>query len=289
MEVSIVAASHNNREDTIEFLKSIESLNFPKKQLEVIIVDNGSGDGTAESIKKVFPKVRLTELKKNLGAPKALNIGFKKAQGKYILKCDSDVILEKNSLKILLDYLKSHPNVAIVGPKNYFKNPPKKIAPAAAKFNFWLGKTSTYKNLNKELFVDYMQGSTILFQKEILDEIGYLDENYGLWLFDDQDFCLRATRKGYRVAYQPQAVIWHSTEEIANARPKKKLEQWYKNKLRFIIKNANILQIISSFSLQFFSIPYYAFFYKDGTSRAIINGFWWNVKNINKILLARKQ
>ena len=59
MEVSIVAASHNNREDTIEFLKSIESLNFPKKQLEVIIVDNGSGDGTAESIKKVFPKIAV--------------------------------------------------------------------------------------------------------------------------------------------------------------------------------------------------------------------------------------
>jgi len=289
MKVSIVVASYNNKKDTIEFLKSIKNLEFPKEQLEVIIVDNGSDDGTPKIIRKSFPHIKLIKLKKNFGAPHALNLGFKKARGKYILKCDNDVVLEKKALKILLDYLKSHPGIAIVGPKNYFKNPPKKIAPAAAKFNFWLGTTSTYKNLNKKHFVDYMQGSTILFPKRILGEIGYLDEDYGLWLFDDQDFCLRATRKGYRVAYQPQAVIWHSTEEITNARPKKKLGQWYKNKLRFIIKNANILQIITSFSLQFFSIPYYAFFYKDGTSRAIINGFWWNIKNINKTLLARKQ
>lgn len=286
MLVSIVSVFHTFQEDLPEFLNSIKKLDFPKNQLELILVNNGSREN---KIKKNFPQVQIITLNKNYGAPHALNIGFKKAKGKYILKCDYDIIFKKETLTLLLSYLQNNPKTAIVGPKNYFKKPSNKIAPAAQKFNPWLGTLSAYGDLNQILNPDYIQGSCFLFPKTLLSKIGYLDEGYGLWLFDDQDFCLRAKKAGFDVTYFPKAQIFHSTLKIANARPRIKLEQWYKNKLRFIIKNANILQIITSFSLQLFSIPYYAFFYKDGTSRAIINGFWWNISNINKTLLARKQ
>lgn len=288
MLVSIVAATHNNLEDALGLLKSIENLNFPKKEIEVIIVDNDSTDDTPQQIKKQYPQMKLITLKYNTGAPHALNVGFKKAAGKYIFKCDSDIIMEKNSLKILLDFIKNHAKIAIIGPKNYFKNKPQKTAPSAGKFNYWLGTTSTYPNLNKSLNVDYLQGCAILFPKKLLKVTGYLDEEYGLWLFDDQDFCIRANRRGIDIIYYPKAKIWHSTTQKANSRPKIKLEQWYKNKIRFIIKNANPAQILTSITLQVISIPLYWMFIRDGTASAIVKSLWWNLKNIKKTLLARK-
>lgn len=286
MLVSIVSVFHTFGKDLPELLNSIKTLDFPKNQLELILVNNGAKEN---QIKKIFPEAQIITLNKNYGAPHALNIGFKKAKGKYILKCDNDIIFKKETLTCLLSYLQNNPKTAIVGPKNYFKQPAGKIAPAAQKFNPWLGTLSAYGDLDQTLNPDYIQGSCFLFSKTLFSKIGYLDEGYGLWLFDDQDFCFRAKKAGFDVTYFPKAQIFHSTLKIASARPKIKLDQWYKNKLRFIIKNTNILQNFTSISLQLLSIPYYALFYKDGTSQAIIRGFVWNFKNINKTLIARKQ
>ena len=288
MLVSIVAATYNNKAEVLDFIKSVKNLNFPAKELEVIITDNGSTDKTAQLINKQYPEIQLVNLKTNFGASQALNIGFKRAKGQYIFKCDSDVILEKDSLKKLLLFLQNQPKSAIVGPKIFFKDKPNTIAPSAGKFNFWFGTISAYPNLNKILKADYLQGCAILFPKEIIKKIGYLDEGYGLWLFDDQDFCTQANRKGINILYYPEAKIWHSTTLKASARPKIKLEQWYKNKIRFIIKNANLIQILTSIILQIITIPIYWISFRDGTANAIVKGFWWNLNNIKKTLLARK-
>jgi len=289
MKVSAIILSYNKKADLVECLKSISNLDFSRRELEVIVVDNGSIDGSQEVIKKSFKEVILIENRENLGAPCALNIGFKIAKGKFILKCDDDIILERNSLKILANYLQKNPGVGIVGPKNYYKIPRQRIAPASLNFNLWLGKTILAGNLNEIHQPDYLQGSCFLFRRKLFKKIGFFDEGFTPWLFDDQDFCYQARRAGSEVLYYPKAIIWHSDEETAKKRPKKKLVAWYKNKIRFILKNSNLAQIITSLTLQFLTLPYYAIFYRDGTATSILAGFIWNFKIFPKTLAARNK
>jgi len=287
VEISIVVLSHNNKSDLEDCIKSINKLNFPKKNLEIIVVDNGSIDGTTKMIKKNFPNIDLVMLPTNFGAPHALNIGFKKAKGNYILKCDDDIVLEKNCLKILFDYLETYPEVGVVGPKNYFKDSPKEVAKAAHNFNFWIGITRPAGNLNTKLEPDYVKGCASLFCKKLLKIVGYLDEGYGLWLFDDQDFCLQVKRHGYKVVYLPQAKIWHSYKKITASKIEVFLKQWYKNKIRFILKNANIYQIITSLAAHLILVLIYIFS-SPLKAKIIIQGLVWNIVNFNATLRVRK-
>ena len=289
MKVSAVVLSYNKKADLLECLKSISSLAFPKQELEVIVVDNGSTDQTQEAVKKSFKNVILIENKTNLGAPCALNIGFRRAKGEFILKCDDDIVLSKDSLKILVDYIQKNPRVGILGPKNYYKIPRQRIAPSSLNFNFWLGSTTLAGDLNKIHQPNYLQGSCFLFPKKLFKKIGYFDEGFEGWLFDDQDFCYQTKRAGYKIVYYPKAKIWHSDEKTARKRPKEKLAAWYKNKIRFILKNSSLAQIITSLTLQFLSLPYYAIFYRDGTATSILIGFIWNFKNFSKTLSARNK
>ena len=101
--VSVIFATMNRKDDLIKCIKSIKNSTY--KNVEIIIVDNGSTDGSQELVKKLFPEVILIESELNLGVPVAFNKCLEKASGEYILRLDDDVLLKENAIELLVEEL----------------------------------------------------------------------------------------------------------------------------------------------------------------------------------------
>lgn len=213
-ELSIVILNWNTEEVTKNCLESLAKARI--KNTEIILVDNASQDyslKTFYALKKKHPELNLQtiENKKNYGFAKGNNIGAEKAKGKYLLLLNSDTIVDKGSIEILLDFLKTNKDVAAVSPmlmnpdgskqiEYYFKFP-------NLFFSFYHNivlrplLTKTFlKNLiisqpkNVPFEVDQLPGAAILTSKATYEITNGLDEDYK-FLFEDVDWCLKVKKK----------------------------------------------------------------------------------------------
>lgn len=289
--VSIITPNWNGGNEPLEFIQSIKKLHYPQKRIEIIVVDNGSTDGSPEKIAKKYPDVKLIRLKENIGYGPALNIGIKKSKGEYIFIGNDDLVLKKGSLERLATYLLENPNAGIVGGKIYFKNAPKKIASAGQRYNFFTGEIADYPNSNKEKEVMWVQGCAYLFPRSLINKIGMYDEGFAKIYFEDFDLCLRAKKTGFKVIYYPKAIFYHGQSTTMDKTSSSfKLFQWYKNKFRFILKQANLFQIFTSINLQLLVYtPYKAFVLRNKSFIPVMQSLFWNLKHIKETLQARKK
>lgn len=206
--------------------------------IEVLVVDNGSADRTPELVRQHFPKVDLHCNIRNQGASKALNVGFARARGEFVLKLDADTELLPGCLDRLLDFLRRHPEVDVVGPRTL--NTDGTIQETARGFPGALsgifGRQSTltrwfpnnpisrrylardFLKATEPFEVDQVGGAFMLFRRRILTEIGYLDEGYYHY-WDDTDWCFRMRAAGRRLFCVPAARAYHHE---GNARGKRK-------------------------------------------------------------------
>jgi N-acetylglucosaminyl-diphospho-decaprenol L-rhamnosyltransferase len=233
--VSIVIVSWNEWPKLELCLRSIYRSALP---FEVLVVDNASADGTPELLRTHFPDVALHCNERNLGATKALNFGFRRARGEFVLKLDADTELLPNCLERLLDFLRQCPLADVVAPRTL--NTDGTIQETARRFpsavSGIFGRQSMLTRLfpsnrfarrylardfidAKEPFeVDQVGGAFMLFRRQLLTEVGYLDEGYFLY-WDDTDWCYRVRAAGKRIFCVPAAVAFHHEN---NARGKRK-------------------------------------------------------------------
>mgnify|MGYP001566275853 FL=1 len=211
----------------------VESVKNADEQLEMIIVDNGSNDGTLillEDIEKKFPNVCLIKLEKNRGTTYPRNLALKKARGEYVLFLDSDVEIEKNTVKQLLSEIKNNNEIGIVCPKLIypdgilqisFKKFPtlktKVFKILATRFSFFkklADKDELYAERETNFYPDYCISACWLVRKKIFDKIGVFDENI-FYAPEDVDFCLRVWLGGYCVLYTSSALAIHHTQRVS--------------------------------------------------------------------------
>lgn len=289
--VSITFPILNGINNTLGALKSIQSLNFPKDRLEVIVFDNGSFDGSAEIIKKTYPKVKIIKSKKNLGFAKAVNIACQKATGQYLFITNNDVILERNCLRYLIDYLIHHSKTGIVGPKIMDLEKPREVLVKPLYYHFFLGTFTMGKVTKNPVIVDWVQGCGLCISRSLWQKLGGFDEGF-FFIGEELDFCLRAKKLGYQITYYPKAILWHfggATVNKPEMRDFKYFED-YKSKFSLILKHANIAQIISAFFFQFLIFtPYRSLILRERSFLPMIKGLFWNLKNISKSLHERKK
>jgi len=212
-KISIISPTRNRKNKLIRCLKSIESLDYPKDKLEVIIVDNASNDGTTSVVKKEFPKVKIIENEYNLGVSTALNIGIKESSGNFIFIFEDDLVLEKGCLKKLVTFSLENPKIIAAGGLFYY-NKKNRIRNLGGKINFFTskikirGKDEIYRNQYGHSEADVVGGATLLINRKIFEEIGYFDERF-FWSYEDLDWCLRLKKKGYKIIVLPEAKIFH--------------------------------------------------------------------------------
>jgi len=226
--LSIVIVNYNAKNYLEKCVKSVyldSSIN--QADFEVIIVDNGSVDGSAEMVEKKFPDVKLIKNSKNEGFIKANNKGIRESKGRYILSLNNDTIVLPGALHAMVYFMDTHPEAGACGPKvlnsdgtiqhqckrgfptissalSYFLGL-HKLFPKSKFFGHYL---MTYLNPDEVNEVDSLSGACMMVRREVVDQVGLLDEKFFMY-GDDLDWCYRIKKAGWKVYYVPQAQIIH--------------------------------------------------------------------------------
>ena len=285
-DVSFVILSHNDGDTAIKAVSSIKNLKTRYKY-NIFIVDNGSKDKSPEKIAGKFTEVNLIKLKKDIGLPASLNLGIKKSAGKYIFIANDDIVLEKNSIKNMVNFLEKNTNVGVLGGKVFYKDEPKKLSDSACDFNFYLGEIK--KGLAKGEQIKWLQSCSIMIPKMIFQKVGLFDSGFYPLYFDDFDFCLRVKNSGFKIIYLKDAIFWHGVGKTTQKFPSKKVYYWwYKNKIRFLLKNAAPLQIITCLIAQILATSFKSIQEKQFILAILFKAMFENLTTLPQTLKLRQ-
>ena len=240
-EMSIVLVCWNNKDYLDPCLRSLYDSNL-KISFDVIVVDNGSTDGSQDMLREKFPDVMLLQNEGNVGLGKASNQGIEATIGKYILLLNNDTIVNGQSLKEMVNFLDNHPDAGAVGGK--LLNPDGSFQAGFAKFSniweellivtgvgnkIWPGYPSHY-DTNQITPVGWLSSACLLLRRSTLEKIGLLDENYFIY-GDEADLQYRLNRSGWKVYYIPSATTIHYGGKSMNRWRRRKMV--YRGKLLF--------------------------------------------------------
>ncbi len=225
-DLSIVIVSYNVRDLLSQCLTSIENSTHDINY-EIIVVDNDSGDGSADLVRSSFPKVRLLANSSNIGFVKGNNQAFEISCGRHLLMLNPDTRIVCNALHQLIQDLDRDTEVGVVGCK--MLNSDSTLQPSCYNFpslkeifGMYFFGSSRFGGLlkmdyNKEHEVDFVRGAFLAARRDCLEKIGLLDEN--IFMFGEEtDLCYRIKQNGWKVVYSPETVIIHhkgkSTEQL---------------------------------------------------------------------------
>jgi len=234
-KVSIIVLNWNNFKDTKECLESLEKISYPNH--EIIIVDNGSADGSGERIQKEFPNHIYIYNDSNLGFTGGNNVGMKYAVKRgtdYIFFINNDMIVDKGFLEPLVQAMRNE-GAGLVGPATYHYFQREKIYSAGAHLNFWKTKIKGHKFTEEFREVDILGGS-FLIKKQVIDKIGYFYEPYFL-NFEELDYCFQTRKAGFKIFCEPKSKIWHKIGGTLRRIPATATYYYYRNRLLFIKRN----------------------------------------------------
>jgi GT2 family glycosyltransferase len=215
-KTAIVVLNRNQRQMTAECLRSV--LAMQAAEFEVVVVDNGSSDGSVEMLGKEFPQITLLPQRENLGFAAGCNIGMRYALAsgaEFVLLLNNDTTVAPDLLSELLDAIRGDLRIAAACPKIYFADAPRMLWYAGADFNLWIG-TSKHRGwrqidngqFDRDRCVRQATGCAMLIRQSAIREVGLLDEQFWAYV-EDLDWSIRFHQSGYRLAFAPKACVWH--------------------------------------------------------------------------------
>ena len=213
--VSIITPVFNKLEFTKQMMDSVEQ-NTSDWPFELIIVDNGSSDGTQDFIMNSKYKMNGQYIRNedNRGFAAANNQGSKVAKGRFIMLLNNDTIVTKGWLSTMMNVFSEEKAVGTVGARLIF--PGSGLIQHAGVFelanglpdHLYFNKSADYAPANKRKAVFAVTGAAMLIPKPLYEEFGGLDEEYRNG-FEDMDFCQKVRQKGMNIYYEPKALIYH--------------------------------------------------------------------------------
>lgn len=213
IDLSVIIVNWNTKKLLLECLESIvkqtQGINY-----EIIVVDNGSTDGSVKEIESRYNDITILHNKNNLGFAKANNQALRQARGRYALLLNTDTKIVSNVLKKLVDFADSKPNLGVAGPKLLNRN--RSAQPSTAPFFtlvnafLWLftGDRFLYSSPKSARRTDWVMGSAFLVKRGVIDKVGLLDEKFFMYV-EEQEWCYRIKKAGFEVWFYPGAQIYH--------------------------------------------------------------------------------
>ncbi|MFO7946711.1 MAG: glycosyltransferase family 2 protein [Armatimonadota bacterium] len=228
MDVSVVIVNWNTRDDLRAALKSCRE-HHGVLDIEVIVVDNGSTDGSAGMVREDFPEVHLIANDNNLGYTKASNHGMRTAQGRYCLMLNSDAELTSGCMSELVRVMDEHDDIGTASAQLYYPDGSKQptachfprltahLLPASLTHRIEIIDTpdSAPDSIHD---VDWVFGACQMVREETVDDIGLMDERIFMW-YDDAEWCRRMADAGWRRVVALSATCIHKTRKSADLVP----------------------------------------------------------------------
>jgi GT2 family glycosyltransferase len=248
--VYVIVLNWNGKDDTVECLDSLMKMSYPN--FRVVVVDNGSTDGSIEVFKSRFPEVELVLNGENVGFAEGNNRGMQHAYQRgadYVFVLNNDTVVHQDMLTHLVSVAEADPQVGITTPKVYYYDAKDVIWAAGAKRSrFSLGAYDTgmgqrdglAHDVEKE--IDYAFGCCMLIRREVLEQVGMFDTRFFIY-FEDTDLCIRTQQSGYKIVYVPQAKMWH---KVALSTKSERFSYiWAKSKMLFYRKHTHNLHLLA--------------------------------------------
>ncbi|MDI6869836.1 MAG: glycosyltransferase family 2 protein [Bacillota bacterium] len=243
--VAIIVLNWNAAVDTLECLSSLVRSEY--RNCSIVVVDNGSTDGSIDLIQSRFPQVTILKNSSNLGYAEGNNRGIAYALTKgaqYIWLLNNDTVVDPMALTKLVEAAETHPQAAFIGSTIRFYNS-EVIWYGGARINWWTGVTEhiglgqrTLRQTNCEIFsTEYVTGCSLLARSKAIEEIGLLDEKLFLY-YEDVDWSIRARRAGWELVQATKSVIWHKVSSSSKSTSNFVAYYCVRNRLYFLAKHS---------------------------------------------------
>lgn len=250
MDLSILIVNYNTCQLTVDCLRSVFA-SETEYTYEVILIDNNSKDESVQTIRELFPQVKLIENTENTGFAKANNQGMEVAEGRYMLLLNSDTIIQQDTIQTMVAFMDYNPIIGASGCKIvlpdgsldkackrgfptpsasfYYAFGLSKLFPNKPEFNqYQLG----YLNPDVEYPVDCLVGAFMLVRRETIEQVGGLDETFFMY-GEDIDWCYRIKQAGWGIHYYPRTTIIHYKGGSARRRPFKIIYEFHRAMILF--------------------------------------------------------
>ncbi|HEY5911270.1 MAG TPA: glycosyltransferase family 2 protein [Verrucomicrobiae bacterium] len=248
IDLSVIIVTRNTCSLTLAAIRSVfESRDDLEK--EVVVVDNGSSDGTPEAVRAEFPEMRLLRRERNLGFAAANNLGAAATTGQLLLLLNSDARLNADTLSEAVVWMRQNPGCGVAGvqllnadgsPQNSIANFPSAATELLNKSLLrrlfprrFPGKES---RLSAPIEVESVIGAFLLVRRSLWDLVGGLDERYFFFL-EETDLCLQARRHGWKVFHLPQVQVWHGQGGSARQWPAAARIEYWRSRYAYFEKN----------------------------------------------------
>lgn len=287
MEVSVVIPNFNGIAFLDSVLASLEGQTL--NNFEVILVDNGSTDGSCSFVTANYPWVHLIELSENFGFCGAVNAGIRAAKAPYVLLLNNDTEVKEDFVEEMLVAIRRHKNAFSCGARMVQYHDRDKLDDVgnyycALGWSFARGRGKDIHAYETEDRIFSACAGAAIYRKKILEKIGYFDEEHFAYL-EDTDIGYRARIYGYENWYAPKAIVYHVGSGTSGSRYNQfKTRYSSRNNIYLIYKNMPLLQIILNlpFLVTGFLVKF-LFFAVKGMGKeyaaGIKNGFSISMKN----------
>lgn len=275
MDVTVIIPNYNG----IQYIEGcLCSLYAGTMIPKIILVDNGSADGSRELVQEKFKTVRVIAFSENTGFCRAVNAGVRAADTEYVILLNNDTAVEKHFVERLTRAVYHKHNVFSAGAKLLSMREPDLIDDAgdlycALGWAFALGKGQRKENYSKRAGIFAACAGAAIYQKSVLERLGGFDENHFAYL-EDIDIGYRAKLAGYENLFVPEAVVYHAGSSVSGSRHNAfKVRLSSRNSVYLIYKNMPFLQILlnAPFLLAGFLIKG-IFFWKKGLGGTYLKG-----------------
>jgi GT2 family glycosyltransferase len=212
--VSVLIVNYNGKRYLDDCLTALRAQNYPRDRWEVVLVDNGSADGSVEHLRDRYPWVRLVAAGKNLGFAGGNNEGYKHCRGELIALLNNDTVAEPGWLAGLVEAIGEDPKIGGVTSKILLKNEPGVINSVGLNlYRDGRGGDRGFRQPDKGQFDEPAEvfgacGASVLLRREMLEDVGFFDERLFMYC-EDLDLAWRARLRGWRFRYTPRSVVHH--------------------------------------------------------------------------------
>ncbi len=277
-EITVVIPNYKGIRFIRDCLTALYAQDPKTPDYEVVVVDNASGDGSVELIRREFPQVKLICLQENTGFCRAVNVGIRESSAPYVVLLNNDTKVFPDFLLRLYETARKDPKIFSVSAAMRMWDAPDRMDDAGDQYcifgwAFARGKGKPFAKYSERKTVFSACGGAALYKRSILEEIGLFDERHFAYL-EDLDLGYRARIHGYENVYEPAAGVIHYGSASTGSRYNEwKTRRAAANSVYVIAKNMPLLQILLNFPfLMAGFLIKYLFFVKKKMGRLYLQG-----------------